>query len=181
MVQDGQATVAPLIEDIMAQVSGPLTEGLKPDAAEWVQRVYRSTILPWELRFAVDDTEEMRRARVEIVTQDLLKALGPLAPADRWGFVLHRYYLTNLMPYSDQALKLAERRFAGDPPSMLAGVANQVRERIRGIAAEIEQRAPQVHDRLQAVISEAVVDCAYAAGETDLMSLRMGANTQSAR
>ncbi len=180
MAQDGQDVLTPLIEGIMAQVDGALTEGLEPDAAAWAERVYRSTILPWELRFAVDDTEEMRRTRVEIVTQDLLKALGSLTPADRWDFVLHRYYLTNLMPYSDQALELAERRFAGDDGDVLAGTANQMRERIRGIAAEIEERAPQVRDRMREVVSESLLDCAYAAGETDLMSLRMGAEAQSA-
>jgi len=181
MAQDGRDILAPLIDQIMADVAGPLTDGLEADAAAWADRVYRGTILPRELRFAVDDTDEQRRSRVQIVTGDLRRAFESLDPAGRWDFIVHRYYLASLTPFTDEAFELAKRRFAGEDPGTLATEANSVRESVRGILAELDERAPQVRARMQAIISDALVDCAYAIGETEMMSLRMAPLAERAR
>lgn len=172
--QDGG--LKPLVSQVMTVLMDELTGGFTAEQVEWALAVMRDHILPYELRFASEDTEEGRRARVQLIIGDLQEALAGKPAPERWRVIQRMFYTACLLPLSDEAFDLAlERLNTGEKTDRLRVQAQKLRERLARLVERMRERAPQVHEALAAVISEASVDLSYAAGDVDVMSLRLGA------
>ena len=176
MAHQKDSELAPLIDQVMTALMDELTDGFSVQQVEWALKVMHTTILPHELRFAVGETEDAKRARVAIILGDLKEALSGKSARERWRTILHLYYVARLMPLSDRAFGLAQERLdAGKSDDKLRASTVAVRDQVQKVVEELQRRAPQIARRLDSVVSETMVDCAYAAGEVDVMSLRLGA------
>jgi len=176
MAHDKNSELAPLVDEIMTALMDELTDDFTPDQVEWVLRVMRDTVLPYELRFAVGEDEEPRRRRVAVVQGDLGEALTGGSPRDRWRAIQRMNYVARLLPLSAQAFALARQRMdAGEVSADMRAEATALHRKADQTVEEMRQHAPYVDEALSGVISETMVDCAYAAGDVELMSLRLGA------
>ena len=72
--QDGE--LAPLINEIMTALMDELTDDFTAEQVEWVLSVTRSTILPYELRFVLDEDEELRVRHVALIREDMQEELS---------------------------------------------------------------------------------------------------------
>ena len=166
----------PLVDEIMAVLANELTDGFTAEQAEWAQAVMRDYILPYELRFASEDTEDGKRARIQLIIGDLQEALSGKPTPERWRIIQRMFYTASILPLSDEAFDLAlERLNTGEKTDRLRAQAHSLRERLAKLVERMRERAPQVYEALAGVISETSLDLSYAAGEVDVMSLRLGA------
>ena len=111
MAEDRSDALDPLIERILGAASEALTSGLSAEQAEWALNAFRGTVLPYRLRFAVDEGKAERQARAEVVTDDLLADFADLPPSDKWLAVRRACYLAR--PSSQRSSSVAGR--AGIP------------------------------------------------------------------
>jgi len=175
MAHDRDSELKPLIDQVMTALMDELTDGLTAEQVEWTLSVMRSTILPYELRFAADDTDEGKRARTQLIIGDLKEELSGHSSRERYRTIQRMYYASRLLPLSDEAFDLALRRLnTGEVEAGARREAKALRERLSKLTERMEEKAPQVHEALAGVISETTIDLAYAAGEVDVMSLRVG-------
>lgn len=175
MAQNKDSQLKPLIDEVITALMDELTDGLTAEQVEWSLSVMRSTILPYELRFAADDTDEGKAARTQLIIGDLKQELAGHSARERYRTIQRRFYISRLLPLSDEAFDLALRRMNGEATgAQMSGEVQALRDRLNKLIARMKEKAPQVHEALAGVISETSVDLAYAAGEVDVMSLRVG-------
>lgn len=172
---------SPLVDALARELSAVLTKGLSKTGSRWVEMALRGKILPYELRFAVGETAEEQRLRLEIIRDDWLGAIEGLDARARWRFVLRKYYFAQLLPLSDRALELAiARSESGAVDEQSAREAAEIASRLRAVGAEARRRAPEAADAVDELLSEALLDCRYAAGLVDVTSLRLGRRSKPA-
>ncbi len=176
MARENGSELAPLIDEIMTALMDELTDGFTPDQVEWVLRVMRDTILPYQLRFALGEDDGPRRQRAAVIQGDLAEALEGKGARERWRAIQQMHYVARMLPISDQAFALARGRMeAGEVSADVRAKAVALRSTAEQVVEEMGQHAPYAQEALSGVISETMVDCAYASGEVELMSLRLGA------
>lgn len=175
MAQVKSSELKPLIDQVITALMDELTDGFTAEQVEWVLQVMRSTILPYQLRHAADDTDEGKRTRVQLVIRDLKQALAGQPPHQRWRAIQQTYYTARLLPLSEGAFDLALKRLhTGKTTDETRARVAFLRAALSRLTERMEQKAPRAAQALASVISETSVDLAYAAGEVDVMSLRVG-------
>jgi len=176
MTHDIAGELSPLIDEVTAALKSELADGFPAQQADWAMSAMRDTILPHRLRLAADDTDAGKAAQTRLVLGDLQEVLSGKSPRERWQTIVRLYYTARLLPLSDRAFALALRRLeAGEATAALRADAAALQGALLSLVEGMRARAPQVHEALVNVISEASVDCSYVAGNGCAMSLRLGA------
>ncbi len=175
MQQPDTTALAPLIQETMQRIDGVLTGGLTPEQARWARVAYRSTVLPYQLRFAPNDTPQGQRARVDLLVDDISRELGQLPGPAKYAAITRAYYFALLHPISQHLFELAQELYrAQRPKEELAAAARSEHDNLQATIHEMETDAPEALKALSDTISEALTDARYVMnGGGDFVSLRM--------
>jgi hypothetical protein len=166
--------VSGLVQEVLAAVSGRLTEGLTPDEGAWVLAAYRNVVLPHQLRFAAGEDAEMRRRRASIAIRDIEEDYGAVSGAAKLRKARFAYYFARLAPLSDAIFELAQLVESGQEPSAeKVADARRLHEGLRALHEEMARDAPDILPALGDLLSEALVDCRYVIGNRNIVSLRL--------
>ena len=164
-----------LVETVLSHISATLAQGLAPDQRQWAVEVFRTTILPYRLRFAWQESPEQRLQRAEVVSRSLISKLAALTPSRKLEWVRLSYYGTLLNPLSDAAFQLAERVFLD--PSLREQLKPEAASRLhqlKQLVADMSEHEPAVLDSLREEVSETTMDCVFVLEEGKVISLRLG-------
>lgn len=160
--------------EVMSQISAHIGRNLNPAQAAWAAEAFRVSILPETYHSAAPETQADLILQARSVAEEILSEWSGLDGSRKWRWILSKAYACQLLPLSRESFRLAQAFHAGDRSEQIRSRARVVERRLSAILQGMDQDAPLHRRALADMVSEIVLDCRYAQGMGEGVSLRMG-------
>jgi hypothetical protein len=174
MNETEQARLNTAIKQVMKNISASLVAGLEAQETAWILRAYERTVLPFRMRPAAQEPDLALRQRISAVSRSINGSVGRLPPAEKMRVAKQQYYAALLAPISSLASDLARAQAKRETvDGEIQRKAGQVMAHLDAYVNKIEGEPAWLREGIQTELSEALLDCRYAAEAGYVMSLRL--------
>jgi len=151
-----------------------ITLNLSVKQAEWVQSALESSILPDAYRRGAPDDNLELQSIVEVVTSEIVDGCQELSPEKLMLRLMEQHLTTEFSWISSEAFDAAIAASGkGTPDQKAVQRAFEIKVKLERVLNDMEKYAPALRNQFAGQISDALLDCSYAMGKHNRISLRM--------
>lgn len=151
---------------LSAEIESRICADFDPATKAWASKALGETIVPRLIIGEEIDDEELGAVR-----SLAMAGLEADSSDERYALLARSYFEALLGPTADRAYALAGRAVATGGSSLQE--ASQLVEEIVALASAVEESAPDLAEELGDPIAQAMLDCAWAAGDREEPSRRI--------